>query len=130
MGSQHQSASFVSTGPTGDVVDIDVCSGANIFRYDGFPVCKHDESATLTAPTAVLCTGVFPLATGMTASIDFVAADGHLIFSPSPFTINGPFVQGQREANIRAIGPGNYVCRFTLDGKVVAEKPFQVGGSP
>lgn len=129
VGSTRVGATFTSGGPTGDIVNTSVCAGSHAIRYGGrFPICRADESGTpIVSPTSVVCNATYPLDKGRTAKIEILTSAGVSLTKPIVFTIAGPIGQGVYEVtNTRMFDVGDFLCRFSLDDQVVAEKTFQV----
>lgn len=124
-GKHRVTKSFTSVGPTGTVVDITVCDGAQVFRYSGFPVCEVNESSVpLHSIRTILCEGIFPDSRGK-AEIEMLDPNGIDKTAPGSSRIDGPIVQIYAEIK-GPFAPGPYSCNFALNGQIVAQKPFQV----
>jgi hypothetical protein len=128
IGRVHSTAALISGGPTGRVVDIEVCSGAYTFHYGSFAVCRSDQgSAPIPAHPSIVCNGIFPNETGKKASVDIVAIAGSPAIPPGiEKVLDGPLVQWYREIPGDQFQPGPYECRFLLDGVVVGDEPFEI----
>jgi hypothetical protein len=124
-GTVISSASFTSAGPTGPVVDITVCNSTFVFRYKGFPVCKHDESSIpIASPSSILCEGTFPNSRG-TAEIEVVDPNGVDHAPPDSHPIDGALEQIDETVH-GPFTPGSWSCNFGLNGQIVAKKAFQI----
>lgn len=127
-GRTRTKATFVSGGPTGEIVTAVVCDSENAFDYDNFPVCRTDEAGTvIESPSAVVCLAVYPNVSGRKATITLLR-EGERIESRVG-TVAGPMTQ--RFARFQSPGratvrPGKYVCSFLLDDRIVVERPFEV----
>jgi hypothetical protein len=135
FGSAHVRARFRSAGPTGAVIGAAVCDAKDSFFYAHHRVreCKVDASASpIRATDRILCSAVFVRQTGKEGEIQLLA-DGKdaakpdvervpdsLSVSWTPFAPASPTAEGNFAA-------GEYVCRFSVNGVPVVEKPFQIG---
>jgi hypothetical protein len=129
LGHAVKAATFTSAGPAGEAVDVVACDGANTIASGGFLVCRSDQSGTpFRAPSSIMCNAVYPNAKGKTSTIEMLR-DSQLLKQPRESRISEPLWQvkdsfaapsGQTLAN------GNYECRFSLNGTIVADKQFQV----
>lgn len=127
IGLKRISATATSRGPTGPVIDMTVCAATDVFTYDGFPVCRKDESAGLNSAEAITVDAIFVNAKGDKARIDF-ALPGQ------PTTLGGQgnptklddLIEQVNWTTAEKLNPGSYVFRFLLNGQIVAEKPFVV----
>jgi hypothetical protein len=128
LGSAHARATLLSNGPTGDVVDIEICTIENAFKYGNFPVCKADGSAApISGGSAIVCDGVLPNATGRNVALRFTAADGTVVSQGRTTAISQPMQQNYASVSTSALHAGTtYSCQFTFDGAVAAEKQFTV----
>jgi hypothetical protein len=81
------------------------------------------------APTdSVWCYGVFAGATTKEARLEIASGDRTL--QSTSFTVGGAIWTGWVSLTAPAgqkIAAGSYTCRFWLDGRLVQEKPFEVG---
>jgi hypothetical protein len=128
LGRSHKAASFVSRGPTGPVVDIEVCETNNAFTYGTFPVCRSDESgAPIATSSDLVCDGILPDDTGRTVYVVAAAADDGTIVAQSGRAVeSGPLEQRSLRIPRSALHAGDYSCQFLLDGTVAAEQHFQI----
>ena len=104
-----------------------VCAATSVFLYNGFPVCRRDESAGLNSAEAITVDAIFVNATGQKSRIDF-AIPGQpttLGGQGNPAKLDGPIEQAYW-TTAEKLNPGSYVFRFLLNGQIVAEKPFVV----
>ncbi|HEY8409254.1 MAG TPA: hypothetical protein VIK66_14840 [Gaiellaceae bacterium] len=128
LGSAHAQATLLSSGPTGDVVDIEICTIENAFKYGTFPVCKSDQTeAPISGGTSIVCDGVLPNATGTNVALRFTASDGTVVSQARTTAISQPMQQNYASVPTSALHAGTtYACQFTLNGAVVAEKQFSL----
>jgi hypothetical protein len=128
LGSAHTQATLLSSGPTGDVVDIEICTVENAFKYGTFPVCKSDQSAApIVGGSAIVCDGVLPNATGTDVALRFTDSDGTVVSQARTTTISAPMRQNYASVATSALHPGTtYACQFTFSGAVVAEQQFAI----
>jgi len=125
FGPAHVVRSFRSGGPTGAVVGAAVCTSAHAVRVSSVRMCASDESGTaLAASSDLVCSVVVPDAKGERLRIELLSG-GQDVQAPWTATLPGPVWQ---EAGYFAgpFAPGDYVCRITLAGRVVAERPFRI----
>lgn len=128
LGKKRTAVSFRSGGPTGSVVGPAVCLTSHTKQN----ACTSDESGTpfgsATTPS-ITCTGVFPRLKGHPVEIDFLRlnADGTTTTLqretdtlPYPITEEYAF-----KAGVWAT-PGQYSCRYLVDGTIAADKHFTV----
>jgi hypothetical protein len=128
FGGKTLSATFVSGGPTGPVVDTAACRGSHLLAFGRFKSCRTDESAApITATDSVWCYGVFAGDTGKAARVELVS--GQQTLQTTTFTVRGPIWSGWVGLTGSAgqnLAPGSYACRFWLDNALVTEKPFEI----
>ena len=123
-------ASFTMNGPTGEVVNTAACRYSSTVRYGSGRVCKRDESASaIPATNAVACYATYPSASGQLARLTIVRS-GRVIQSTSirfrtPMT--WAWVWTKAASGLKLPG-GRYACRYWLDGKLIASKPFTLDG--
>jgi hypothetical protein len=131
LSSAHAHVALMSSGPTGDVVDLEICTVENAFKYNGFPVCKSDQTAVpISGGSAVVCNGTVPDASGKNVVVNFTSSDGTIVKQGASNTSYEPLEQYYASVSTDALRPGaRYDCQFTFDGVVVAEKPFTVAPS-
>lgn len=131
LASARAAVSFTSGGPTGPIVDTAVCGPTNTatFGVSGFRFCLSDQSgAPLAATNPVYCSAVYPDDTGHSATID-ITFQGRSLATPVNFSLDGTLLLGYAYYQVpggQNLQPGDYSCRFSLDGTLVTEKPFQI----
>ncbi len=136
LGAVRTSVSFRSGGPTGAIVDTAICRFyAALVRRDGFPDCQTDESLMPIPPTkGVICQALYPLDAGKTAEIDVHTTNEPGFGRSHSLIVRGPLWKAYAVLRASDAGPGSslppgdYVCRFKLDGALVGEKAFQITG--
>jgi len=125
VGPKRAVAKFVSGGPRGDIIDAVVCDEGNVFRYEGFPVCRTDQAGTaIRSPNAVICEAVYPKATGHVGRVTLLR--GTELVDDRHFSIDEPMSQHYERFQALSNQPGQYTCRFSLDDNVVVDRPFEV----
>jgi len=127
--SANAHATLLSSGPTGDVVDIEICTIENTFTYGSFPVCKADQTAApIVGGSKIVCNGVLPDASGKNVAMKFTTADGTVVKQGLSRLTPNPMRQNYLSIPTSDLQPGTvYACQFTFDGAVVAEKQFTLG---
>ena len=125
LGQKRAQATFRSGGPQGDIVTAVVCSDTNVFTYDGFPVCKSDQSGTaIQSPNAVICEAIYPKAMGHVGRLTLLR--GSEVIDDRRFPIEDPMVQHYHRFAASSIPPGLYTCRFSLDDNVIVDRQFGI----
>jgi hypothetical protein len=134
FGSSHAGVRFRSGGPTGKVIGAAVCDPKNsiVYAHHRIRVCRSDESTRpISAMKRILCTAVFVQQTGKKGAVQLLAdgkdaarPDVERIPAPlsiawTPFTPSAPAADG-------TFPPGDYACRFSVNGVAVVEKPFRI----
>jgi hypothetical protein len=134
FGSAHVRARFRSVGPTGPVLGAAVCSAKHSFFYAHHRIrqCKADESARpIPATDRILCSALFVLQTGKRGEVQLLA-DGQDAAKPDVERVPAPLslwwtpFAPAHPTGDGTFAPGAYVCRFSVDGAAVVEKPFQI----
>jgi hypothetical protein len=129
FGSARTGATFASGGPTGPIVGASVCKGSDAVRRHGAPICRSDESgAPLRAPSEIACSAIFVNNLGKEAEIHLLS-DGRDVDRPYLTKIRHALavasVRFHPERGAQTFPPGRYVCRFSLEGRVIG-KHFDV----
>ena len=132
VGNKRASATARSAGPSGPIVSTAVCTTASLRAGDAG--CSSDQSGGPFARASSLsCSGWLVAQHGKRAAIEMLYNDNGVWTSVSagegvvtrailpvtlvvPSLLGGPFL------------PGQYVCRFSVNGQVLAEKGFGVSG--
>ena len=116
-------------GQAGAVVEPAVCSPLHLSTVGN---CTADESAAPLAPTSSLtCSGYFVGRKGRFGAVELVYNNNGVWTSMSKRegSIGKPIIGAFLTAP-SAVGqtyaPGQYACRFIVDGQTVVEKPFSV----
>jgi hypothetical protein len=128
IGSERVVKSFRSGGPTGPIVHVRACRASNTTAAGPVRVCRRDESATAFRPTdSVTCSAVFVGGKGKLAGIAFLR-EGETAFDgdfelPLPVTAAGPRIDPDPR-----LASGNWSCRWSLAGRVLATKQFRISG--
>lgn len=119
VGGEHAQVSFRSSGPRHLVVGTAVCRrGSPEVR-----VCARDESAAPISPGVVSCTAEILSPTGGRVKIDLLR-NGRTAVAGVPFR----FAPGDRGVVQQfPVAKGTFACRFLIDGRAAALKPFTVG---
>jgi hypothetical protein len=130
VGSARTSLTFASGGPVGDIVNVAVCSRDGTVRHESskLTLCRRDDSAALLpAGEPVFCSATFAGVTGKIALLEILR--GGVRKSSTDFVVGSTIWLGTvllRPYATATLQPGEFVCRFSLDGQVVAERPFLV----
>jgi hypothetical protein len=121
-------ASMSGGGAPGPVSASSVCTSSH--TNPDFKTCTSDESAQPLAPTTSLtCSGVFVGKKGRFGGIELLYNDNGVWTSLEHVegTLKNPLVAGFLTVPGllgQPFVPGQYSCRFTVDGQAVAEKLF------
>jgi hypothetical protein len=134
FGSSRAGTSFRSGGPTGPVIGAAVCDAKDslFYAHDRIRVCKTDESTRpIRATDRILCSAVFVKQVGKKGEVQLLA-DGMDAAKPDVATLPSPlsiwwtvFAPGTPAAG-GTFAAGDYVCRFSVNGISLGEKPFQI----
>jgi hypothetical protein len=134
FGSVHIGASFRSGGETGPITGAAVCDARHslFYAHHRIRVCERDESHRPIRPTPrILCSAVFVKQAGKTGEAQLLSGGTHAA-TPDVEEIHSPigiwwtaFAPAAPAAD-RTFAAGDYVCRFSLNGRTVIEKPFQI----
>jgi hypothetical protein len=132
FGAARAGAAFRSAGPTGKVIGASVCPGEETLLYGSRPirVCRSDESARpLRSTDEIVCSGVYVKARSKALKIQLLSA-GTDIAEPLEDIIDAPLWIAwgvfMADPAIGKFAAGDYVCRFSLIGVPVVDKPFQI----
>jgi hypothetical protein len=129
-GKKKTSATIPSRGTTGSIVETAVCQTANARPNNAG--CASDESVVPQSPTSSLtCSGWFVKQQGHRGGIELLYNDagtwtsvfaGDLAIPVSLYSVTAtvPNMLGNPFA------PGEYMCRYSVDGTPIAEKHFTV----
>jgi hypothetical protein len=126
-------ASFMSGGTTGSVLGVSVCLASDTVTWGTRHLaCRSDESSKPLPPTdAIACSALFVQQLGRRLQV-LLLTPGPDRVAPAILTIDQSIWSAWptfRPATSGSTFPaGTYVCRFSLDGVVVAEKPFSIAG--
>jgi hypothetical protein len=122
-------AKITGGGQAGAVVEPAVCSPLHLSTVGN---CTADESAAPLAPTSSLtCSGYFVGRKGRFGAVELVYNNNGVWTSMSrrEGSIGKPIIGAFLTAP-SAVGqtyaPGQYACRFSVDGQTFVEKPFTV----
>ncbi len=127
IGSEQFRKPFRSGGPTGPLLHVRVCRAAATAAAGPTRVCARDESGTaFRASDSITCSAVFVGGKGKLAGIAFLherkpVYDGDFEL-PFPITAAGPRLDPDPE-----LATGDWACRWSLAGRVLAEKQFRIG---
>ena len=127
VGTEVARKSFRSGGPVGPILHVRACRTARTAAAGPTRVCARDESGTAFSPTdSITCSAVFVGGKGKLAGIAFLH-EGELAFDgdfelPLPITAAGPRLDPDPK-----LASGRWACRWSLAGRVLAEKEFRVG---
>jgi hypothetical protein len=127
VGSEQVRKRFRSGGPTGPLLHVRVCRAAATAAAGPVRVCARDESATgFRSSDSITCSAVFVGGKGKLAGIAFLherkpVYDGDFEL-PLPITAAGPRLDPDPE-----LATGDWACRWSLAGRVLAEKQFRIG---
>lgn len=119
--------SFRSAGPTGPILHLAACRASRTVPAGPVRVCRRDESgAPFSATESVTCSAVFAGGKGKLASIAFLhgrteAFSGDFTL-PLPVTAAGPRLDPRPK-----LAAGQWSCRWSLAGRVLGTKKFQIG---
>ncbi len=126
---KRASVSMTGAGDAGPVAYESVCSAG---RTNASNLCSSDESALPLAPTSSLtCSGIFAGKKRHFAGVELLYNDNGTWTSLSKVEgqVSAPFVPGTLTVPSllgQPFLPGQYMCRFTIDGQTSVEKPFSV----
>jgi hypothetical protein len=125
-GTERVRKNFRSGGPTGPILHVRACASSRTALAGQVRVCKRDERSTLSATAPVSCSAVFVGGKGKSVEIAFLR-QGKVVFSgefqlPLPVTAAGPRLDPDSK-----LAAGNWACRWSIAGKVVATKQFRIG---
>lgn len=127
VGTEVARKSFRSGGPVGPILHVRACRTARTAAAGPTRVCARDESGSTFSPTdSITCSAVFVGGKGKLAGIAFLhegeaAFDGDFEL-PLPVTAAGPRLDPDPR-----LASGTWACRWSLAGRVLAEKRFRVG---
>jgi hypothetical protein len=126
-GGKRVTAGFVSTGPRGPVIDVTVCAATDVLTYNGFPVCRKDESAGLNSSECITVDATFVNAAGEKARIDFgVPGQPTTLGGQGNATLLDAAIDQVYDTSACKLNPGTFEWRFLLDGYQEAVKQFVV----
>lgn len=117
------SADFQSGGPTGPVVDVEVCPATTAYESGTVLICPSDMSDSIRANEDVVCNAVYVGQKGKSAGIDLLAGGVPKTRNRS-FKLLFPIEIVYQLLDAQAAG--DYSCVYKLDGANVVEKPFRV----
>lgn len=126
VGSEQVRKSFRSAGPIAPILYVRACLASRTTAAGPTRVCTRDESSTTFRSTdSITCSAVFAGAKGKLAGIEFLhegktAYDGEFEL-PLPITAAGPQLDPDPK-----LASGKWACRWSLAGRVLAEKQFRV----
>ena len=126
VGSEQVRKSFRSGGPTGPLLHVRVCRASATAAAGPTRVCARDESATtFRSSDSITCSAVFVGGKGKLAGIAFLR-EGKPVYDgdfelPLPITAAGPRLDPDPE-----LASGDWACRWSLAGRVLAEKQFRI----
>jgi len=126
VGPEQVRKSFRSSGPTGPILHVRACRAAATAAAGPTRVCARDESTTAFRPSdSITCSAVFVGGKGKLAGIAFLH-EGTSVYDgdfelPLPITAAGPRLDPDPQ-----LAAGNWACRWSLAGRVLAEKRFRV----
>jgi hypothetical protein len=126
VGGEQVRKSFRSAGPTAPIVYVLACPASKTTSAGPARVCVRDETATAFKSTEpITCSAVFAGGKGKLATIEFLR-EGKRAFSgdfelPLPITAAGPRLDPAPK-----LLAGNWACRWSLAGRIVALKRFRV----
>jgi hypothetical protein len=126
VGSETARKSFRSAGPVAPILHVRACAASRTAAAGPTRVCARDESTTLSPTDSVTCSAVFAGGKGKLARIAFLH-EGTTVFDgdfelPLPITAAGPRLDPDPK-----LASGKWACRWSLAGRVVAEKQFRIG---
>jgi hypothetical protein len=127
VGGETVRKSFRSAGPVAPILHVRVCRSSATAAAGPTRVCARDESGTAFRSTdSITCSAVFVGGKGKLAGIAFLhegetAFDGDFEL-PLPITAAGPRLDPDPN-----LATGNWACRWTLAGRMVASKQFRIG---
>jgi hypothetical protein len=128
VGPERVRKSFRSAGPAGPILYVAVCRSSATVAAGPTRVCAADDSASsFPATESVTCSAVFVGGKGKLAGLDMLHAGkdaglGRDVELPLPVTAAGL----QLDPDPR-LASGRWACRFSLAGRVLAEKEFRIG---
>jgi hypothetical protein len=127
VGPERVRRSFRSAGPSAPILHVAACRTSRTVLAGPTRVCRRDETAAAFRGTeSVTCSAVFAGGKGKLVKIEFLR-EGELAFGgsfelPLPVTAAGPRLDPRPQ-----LLAGQWACRWSLAGRVVATKPFRVG---
>jgi hypothetical protein len=127
VGNEVVRTSFRSGGPTGPIVHMRACRTSRTVSAGPVKVCSRDESATsFSATQPVVCSAVLVGGKGKKATIDFMYEGKEALSAdftlPLPVTAAGPRLEPSPR-----LAAGNWGCRWSVAGRVLATKSFRIG---
>ena len=126
VGSEQVRKSFRSAGPIAPILYVRACLTSRTTAAGPTRVCARDESSTAFRSTdSITCSAVFVGGKGKLAGIEFLregktAYDGDFEL-PLPITAAGPRLDPDPK-----LASGKWACRWSLAGRVLAEKQFRI----
>lgn len=126
VGSETARKSFRSAGPVAPILYVRACAASRTAAAGPTRVCARAESTTLRPTEAVTCSAVFVGGKGKLARIAFLH-EGRTVFDgdfelPLPITAAGPRIDPTPR-----LASGEWACRWSLAGRLLAEKRFRIG---
>jgi hypothetical protein len=127
VGSEQVRKFFRSAGPTAPIIHVRACRASQTALAGSVRVCKRDESgAAFRTTDSITCSAVFVGGKGKLAGIAFLR-EGKATFDgdfelPLPITAAGPRLDPDPK-----LASGKWACRWSLAGRVLAEKQFRIG---
>jgi hypothetical protein len=133
-GSTTARVRFRSGGPTGKIIGAAACAGNDTISFGSnrtLHACRTGHSGgSIPVTDVIVCSGVLPKAASKELKIQLLSG-GLDAAGPYVNTVSGPLwiVWGifRAPSGRQAFAPGDYVCRFSIDGLTVAEKSLHLG---
>lgn len=127
VGTEVARKRFKSAGPVAPILYVRACRTSRTSAAGPARVCARDESGTVFSSTdSITCSAVFVGGKGKLAGVAFLHEGkpaGDVDFElPLPITAAGPQLDPDPK-----LASGKWACRWSLAGRVLAEKQFRIG---
>jgi hypothetical protein len=134
LGAARAHASFRSGGPGGAIIGAAVCDARDslFYAHHRIRTCRLDESGRpVRATDRILCSAVFVKQVGRQGGAQLLAGDKDAAKPdieriPSLLSIFWNAFAPASPAADGTFPAGDYVCRFSVDGVTIVDKPFRI----
>jgi hypothetical protein len=130
FGSATATVRFASGGPTGEIIGAAACAGTDAIFFGSnrtLRACRGTATGSMPVTNEIVCSAVLPKAATKTLKVQLLSG-GVDVVDPYTDTVGGPLwiEWASFRSSQRTFAAGDYVCRFSIDGRVVAEKALRL----